>query len=166
MHWEYHTLSVRWEYHSESIILSVCCTETLIACWEYDDTLSTRWYSEHAPQRALRISYSQRCTLRHTLRAERFILSASYSQHALIVSLMLRVWYSHAESIILSAANSGGYKKINKWQSSVSPLNNFDQQCLNGAADWSVAKGGQVLPLFEHIVSGASMLLCPIAAVF
>jgi hypothetical protein len=27
------------------------------------------------------------------------------------IILLLKVWYSHAESIILSAANSGGYKK-------------------------------------------------------
>jgi hypothetical protein len=40
------------------------------------------------------------------------------------------------------------------------------QQCLNGAANWSAAKNGQVLPHFEHIVSGASMPPCPIAAVF
>jgi hypothetical protein len=37
---------------------------------------------------------------------------------------------------------------------------------LNGASDWSAAKGDQVLPHFEHIVSGALMPPCPIAAVF
>jgi hypothetical protein len=28
------------------------------------------------------------------------------------------------------------------------------QQCLNGTANWSAAKEGQVLPHFKHIVSG------------
>ncbi len=46
------------------------------------------------------------------------------------------------------------------------PIKDFGQQCLNGGADRSAAKGGQVLPHFQQIVSGASMLPCPIAAVF
>ncbi len=45
-------------------------------------------------------------------------------------------------------------------------MNDFGQQRLNGAADWSAAKGGQVLPHFEHIVSGASTPPCPFPAVF
>jgi hypothetical protein len=43
---------------------------------------------------------------------------------------------------------------------------NFGQQCLNNAADWSAAEGGQILSHFQHIVSGVSMPLCLIAAVF
>ncbi len=55
--------------------------------------------------------------------------------------------------------NSSCYKKINNRQSSVSPIYNFDgQQRLDGAADWSAAQGGRVLPHFEHTVSGASTL--------
>jgi hypothetical protein len=57
-------------------------------------------------------------------------------------------------------------QKNNNWQLSVLPINNFGQQCLNSAIDWSTAKGGQVLPLFKYIVSGALMPPCPIAAVF
>jgi hypothetical protein len=56
--------------------------------------------------------------------------------------------------------------KNNNQQLSVLLINNFDQQCLNGAAYWSAAKGDQVLPHFEHIVSGASTLPCPIVPVF
>jgi hypothetical protein len=41
-----------------------------------------------------------------------------------------------------------------------------DQERLNGAADWSAAIGGQVLPHFEHIVSGALTPPCPVVAVF
>jgi hypothetical protein len=46
------------------------------------------------------------------------------------------------------------------------PINDFGQQHLNDAADQSIAKGGQILPHFEHIVSGALTLPSPIAAVF
>jgi hypothetical protein len=46
------------------------------------------------------------------------------------------------------------------------PINNFGQQRLNGAADWSAAKGGKILLHFQHIVRGVLMLLCPIMAVF
>jgi hypothetical protein len=63
-------------------------------------------------------------------------------------------------------ANGSGNKKNNNPQSSVLPINDFGQQCLNGITNWSAAKGGQVLPHFEHIVSGASMPPCPIVAVF
>jgi hypothetical protein len=45
-------------------------------------------------------------------------------------------------------------------------VNNFGQQRLNGTADWSAAKDGQVLPHFQQVVSGALMPLCPIAALF
>jgi hypothetical protein len=141
---------------SISIILSACSAETLIArweydtlsaCWEYDDTLSAFWYSQHVPQCVLRVSYSQRHMLRHTMRVsacnESIILSASDSQGALRVSLTLRVWYSYAESIILSTANSCSYKKKD-CQLLVVLLNNFGQQHLYGAANWSAAKGGWV----------------------
>ncbi len=62
-------------------------------------------------------------------------------------TLMPRVSYSHL-------------------QSSVLPINNFGQQHLNGAANWSAAEGGRVLPHFENIVSGALTPPCPITAVF
>jgi hypothetical protein len=47
-----------------------------------------------------------------------------------------------------------------------SPIYNYRQQCLNGVANRSAAKDGQVLPHFQQIVTEASTLLCPIAAVF
>jgi hypothetical protein len=62
--------------------------------------------------------------------------------------------------------NSSGYKKNNNQRSSVSPIYDFGQQRLNGTADWSALEGGQVLPHFKHIASGALMLPCPIVAVF
>jgi hypothetical protein len=46
------------------------------------------------------------------------------------------------------------------------PIKDFGQQRLNGGANWSAAKVGQVSPHFQRIFSGASMPLCPIAAVF
>jgi hypothetical protein len=57
-------------------------------------------------------------------------------------------------------ANSGGYKKHNNWQSAVMPIIDFGQQRLNGAADWSDTKGGQVLPPFKHIVSVGQQRRC------
>jgi hypothetical protein len=56
-----------------------------------------------------------------------------YSQHA-----VLKVWYSQCY------ANSSGYEKNKNPQSSVLPIYNFGQQSLNGAANWSATKGGQV----------------------
>ena len=40
------------------------------------------------------------------------------------------------------------------------------KQRINGSADQSAIKGGQVLPHFQQIVKGTTMLPCPIAAVF
>jgi hypothetical protein len=37
---------------------------------------------------------------------------------------------------------------------------------FNSAADWSAAKGEQVLPHFQQIVSGGMTPPCPIATVF
>jgi hypothetical protein len=52
-------------------------------------------------------------------------------------------------------ANRGSrLQKNNNRQSLVLPINKFGQQRLNSAADWLAAKGGQVFPHFEHIVSG------------
>jgi hypothetical protein len=45
------------------------------------------------------------------------------------------------------------------------PIYNFGQQRLNGSAYQSAAEDGQVLPHFQQIVSGASMLLRPMVAV-
>jgi hypothetical protein len=61
--------------------------------------------------------------------------------------------------------NSGSYKKHNNWQSSVLLLY-VGQKRLNGAADWSAAKDGHILPYFKHIVGGALTPPCPITAVF
>jgi hypothetical protein len=63
-------------------------------------------------------------------------------------------------------SNSSGYEKNNNQRSSVWPIYNFGEQRLNGAAKWSAAEGGRVLPHFEHIVGGAPTPTCPIAAVF
>jgi hypothetical protein len=63
-------------------------------------------------------------------------------------------------------ANSGGYEKNNNQQLSILLINDFGQQRLNSAAGWSATKGGQVLPHFQHILSGVLMPLCPITAVF
>ncbi len=74
--------------------------------------------------------------------------------------IMLSV-YHHANS---SAAGEGQQKQNQRyWRS---PINDFGQQRLNGAADLSAAEDGRVLPHFQQIVSGASTPLCPIAAVF
>jgi hypothetical protein len=43
---------------------------------------------------------------------------------------------------------------------------NYRQQRLNGGADRSAAKDGRVLPHSQQIVTGASMPLCPLVAVF
>jgi hypothetical protein len=56
--------------------------------------------------------------------------------------------------------------KINNWQYLQYLINNFGQQRLNGATNWSAAKDGQVLPHFHHLVSGALMPPCLIVAVF
>jgi hypothetical protein len=58
-----------------------------------------------------------------------------------------------------------GLQKNNNRQSSVLQINNFGQQHLNSIANWSAAEGGKVLPHFEHIVSGALTLPCPITDV-
>jgi hypothetical protein len=68
--------------------------------------------------------------------------------------------------VLLCYANSGGYKKNNNQQYFQLSINDLGQQRLNGTADQSAAKGGRVLPHFEHIVSGVSTPLCPIVAVF
>jgi hypothetical protein len=77
--------------------------------------------------------------------------------------MILSRWEYH---ILSGYDTSGGYKKNNNRQLSVSPINDFGQQCIKGIANLSAIEGGQVLPLFEHIVSGVSMLPCPIVAVF
>jgi hypothetical protein len=46
------------------------------------------------------------------------------------------------------------------------PVNDFGQQRLNSTTDWSAAKGGKVLPHFEHIIYGELTPLCPIMTVF
>ncbi len=106
--------------------------------------LSVCWLRQRA---ALRVSYSHRVALR-------IILSASGTE-----SMMLSAC---AESMIVSAppAASMIHTLSTVW------LYYYDKQCLNGTADRTAAKGGQVLPHFQQIVSGASMPLCPIAAVF
>jgi hypothetical protein len=57
--------------------------------------------------------------------------------------------------VLLRYGNSGGYKKNNNQGSSELPIYNFSQQHLDGAANWSAAKDGQVLPYFDQILSGA-----------
>ncbi len=61
---------------------------------------------------------------------------------------------------------SSGYKKNNNRRYWQSLINNFGQQCLNGAANWSAAEGDQVLSQYQHIVSEASMPPCTMVAVF
>jgi hypothetical protein len=79
-----------------------------------------------------------------------------------------------AESMILSALFDHDITLIVAWwgatkQTTIGKTDNHQltigQQCLNGGANRSAAKGGQVLPHFQQIVSGASMLPCPIATV-
>ncbi len=67
--------------------------------------------------------------------------------------------------VLLRYANSGGYKNKTNWQWWRSPIYDYRQQRLNGGANRSAAKDGQVLPHSQQIVTGASMLPCPIAAV-
>jgi hypothetical protein len=57
-------------------------------------------------------------------------------------------------------------QKIKNQQYWQLPINDFGQQCLNSDADWSAAKGDQVLPHFQHIVSGVSTPPRSITAVF
>jgi hypothetical protein len=77
----------------------------------------------------------------------------------MIKKIVLRVSYSQRY------AKSGSYEKNDDWRLSVLPIYNFGQQRLNSAAEWSATEGGQVLPHFKHIVSGASTPPCPITAV-
>ncbi len=88
-------------------------------------------------------------------------LRASYSQRR-----PLRVWFSALFFVLLRYAKCGGYVKNNNRQYWQLPIKDFGQQRLNGGADWSAAKAGQVLPHFQQILSGALTLPCPIAGVF
>ncbi len=153
--WQYHTLSRRcWEY-----ILSEGSTESMM--------LSEWSYSQRA---ALRVWCSQRTLRASDSHSQRRPLRVWYSQHALSQCITLRVWWWKFDTLraVWSCyyANSCGYKTNNSRQYWQLPINNFGQQCLNSTANWSAAKGGRVLPHFKHIVSGASMPPCPIAAVF
>ncbi len=60
---------------------------------------------------------------------------------------------------------AGGYKKKTIGITD-KLINNFGRQLLNRAANWSAAKGGQLLPHFKHIVSREPTPPCPMAAVF
>ncbi len=119
------------------------CAYVFVGCvsgwhWEYH-TLSVHW----------EYGYSQRQHQEH------HTLSAACWEY----DTLSAVWSCYYNI-------SGGYKKNKNWQYWWLPIKNFCQQRLNGAADQPAAKGGQVLPQFQHIVSGALMLPCPIAAVF
>ncbi len=93
------TLRVWYSQH-ESIILSACAESITLRVSYSQCTLRVWWYSQHklilSECASARVSYSPRCTLRHTLRvsawAESIILSASYSQGALRLSLTMRVY--------------------------------------------------------------------------
>ncbi len=144
MYWEYDTLSADWEYHTLSA-----------SCWEYDSltTVCSYYYAN----RVAAIILSAWCAESMILskRAEKIILSAHQTDR-----MILSAPFGHA--IMLTAAAT----KNNKQQCWWLPIYNFGQQRLNGTSNWSAAKGGQVLPHFKHIVSGASMPPCPIAALF
>jgi hypothetical protein len=74
------------EYHALSV------SDTLSALWEYD--VESMILSAHADTLSVRLSMQHRtlrCTLRVSACAESIILSVSFSQHALRVSIMLRV---------------------------------------------------------------------------
>ncbi len=88
-------------------------------------------------------------------RLNKKLLAVSYSK---LIMLRVAVW--------LWYTNSGCYQKNNNQQYWWSPMNNFGQQRLNGTANQSAAKGGWVLPHFQHIISGVLMFPCPILAVF
>jgi hypothetical protein len=60
---------------------------------------------------------------------------------------------------------AGGYKNKTNWQYDNCQFYDYCQQRLNGGADWSAAKDGRVFAPLQQIVSGVSMLPCPIAAV-
>ncbi len=82
-------------------------------------------------------------------------------------STLSAVWLCYYTTIMLPACGmADGNKKNNNRRYWWSPINNFGQQRLNGAANWTAAKDGQVLPHFRQILSGALMPPCPIAAVF
>jgi hypothetical protein len=67
---------------------------------------------------------------------------------------------------MLTAVRHGSITKTTIGDTDNCGLMTFGQERLNGAADRSAAKDGQVLPHFQQIVSGASMPPCPITAVF
>ncbi len=67
---------------------------------------------------------------------------------------------------MLTAVQQGATKKTTLGDTDDCRLTNFGQQRLNGAANWSVAEDGRVLPHFQQIVSGVLMPLCLIVAVF
>jgi hypothetical protein len=69
--------------------------------------------------------------------------------------------FYHTNSLALRGATT----KNNNRQYWQSPINNFGQQHLNGATDWSTAEDGNVLPHFRQIVSGASTPPCTMVAV-
>ncbi len=122
--WEYHTLSVRVSYSQRALTVSLWEYHTLsVQRWDFHPTLRV-WYS----QRMLRVWwYSQRMLILSVCTsacAASNILSAPHAEaHAESISMRweyhtLSIILSacaesitHAESIILSAADSGGYKK-------------------------------------------------------
>jgi hypothetical protein len=74
--------------------------------------------------------------------------------------------YVFSLSCVYYDANSSGYKNKTNWRWWRLPIYEYRQQRLNGGADRSAAKDGQVLPHFQQIVTGALMPPCPIAVVF
>ncbi len=81
----------------------------------------------------------------HPACAESVILSAHHAESMIILSAPFGV-------ITLTAV--AAKKTNNNGQYCQSPINEFGQQHLNGAADWSAAEGGQVLPHFERLFPG------------
>jgi hypothetical protein len=123
-------------------------------------------------QAALRVSYSQQAALR--VWCSQHVLKASYYQRR-----CWECWEHHTLSgarweydtlravclVVLLHIQWRQQKNSNRqyWRL---PINDFGQQRLNSGADWSAAGDGQVLPHFEHIVSGTLTPPCPMAAVF
>jgi hypothetical protein len=89
-----------------------------------------------------------------------------YSATKLLILSFLTLKQLPTRCLVMLLPNSGGNKKTTIGNTDDCQLMTFGQQHLNGATNWSAAEGGQVLPHFEHIVSGALTPPCPMAAVF
>ncbi len=122
--WEYDALSMRWEYD----ILSATRWEydTLSACWEHHTLSRQCWEHDALSMHWGHDSLSTACWEYDTLSA---------------------IWSGYHATI--TAVRWAATK--NNWRS---PIYDFGQQRLNGGADWSAAKDGQVCHTSNRLLVG------------